>query len=102
MHISFVNISETVIDSAKITIALNIMSHIDFRLAYLVLTLTYSKSQLGRRNGPREILRRMSASGMPFLVYILNRSIRLGQSCVLWRAYSCRKGTLRYWISPTF
>ena len=33
----------------------NIMFYVGFRLAYLELTLTYSKGQLGRRNGVRQI-----------------------------------------------
>ena len=35
----------------NITIVPNIMSRVGFRLGYLKLTLTYSKGQLGRRNG---------------------------------------------------
>ena len=48
MHISTVN-SQMMPDRADITIAPNIMSHIGFRLAYLELTLTCSKGQLGHR-----------------------------------------------------
>ena len=51
MHISTVNILKMVTDKANITIASNIISDVNFRLAHLELTLTYSKGQLGFSNG---------------------------------------------------
>ena len=48
VHISTVNISQTRTDKVSVTIALNIMSHVGFRLAFLELILAYSKGRLGR------------------------------------------------------
>ena len=50
-HVKIVNIWQMVTDRANITLASDIMSHVGFRLAYLELTLTYSKGQHGRGNG---------------------------------------------------
>ena len=47
MHISTVNLSQTMTDRANITTEPNIMFYVGFRLPYLEETLTYSKGQLG-------------------------------------------------------
>ena len=64
MHISTVNISPHMIDSASNTSTTNIMSHVFFRLVYSELTFTYHKGQLGRRNG-------VSPNSFAFLFCIL-------------------------------
>ena len=51
MHISTVNISQTMTDSSNITNVPNIMLHVDFRLTYLVLIMIDFKGQLDSRNG---------------------------------------------------
>ena len=51
MHISTVNISQTVTDNVNIATATNRKSLAGFRLAYLNLTLACSKGQLSSWNG---------------------------------------------------
>ena len=51
IHIWTANISQATTDKANNPIGPNIMSHAGFRLVYLELTLMYSKSQYGDRNG---------------------------------------------------
>ena len=51
MHISTVNISQTMTNGANIHIAQNIKSHVSFGLVYLELILTYCKGQFGCMSG---------------------------------------------------
>ena len=56
MCISTVNIWQMESDRANITIISSIMLHVGFQLAYLELTLTYSKGQLVTENVSPNIL----------------------------------------------